>query len=629
MATVQRWHWSAIVPAVELSGLPSRRTLLRFMVRLLPRDVRRLRNSARWPVAWRAATGRLNEQERAQLEIERRRRAEERAVKRQLGELANEYKRLLVNALARVGVSHVTTEKREKNVSKVRILKPIRVSTEAIYLQVDTARLPWHTNITMLYEPSTLETLSFACRRRVRAIWDKPEEGFWYIVELKMGVRGIPREVDYSKMLDAIKPDAPPLTIPIGIGEAGRMYYRNIADMPHILIGGATNQGKSVWIKNLLCTILLRNDPKRVRMIMIDLKGGVELTQFSTVPHLLIKLIKDKADVLPALEHVMGEVRRRLALFERRHVVNIGGYNQRTRSIMPLWIVVVDELANLMLDKKLRADSETLLADIAAQSRAAGIHLIVATQRPSTDVITGLIKANFPVRVAFSTASSVDSRVIIDTSDATQISPPGRMIFAMGNQKTEVQGPYITPSMVADIVGELAAGHGEEVLERRRKHNITLDVLCRHALEYCDGWFSIEKMWEAFKVHNIQQIDIREMIRPYDGGEIDVDGDLYQIQPAFNQAGRQHPRRLMLLKAAEFDDDSTNEPASNPPTTRQLGPISETVDMTQLTEFSTADTADRQMDVGGNGSDTQTETEEDDGEIEFEIDNCQPIKVVA
>jgi hypothetical protein len=328
--------------------------------------------------------------------------------------------------------------------------------------------------------------------------------------------------------------------------------------MPHVLIGGATNQGKSVWMKQALVTLMLRNEPRWLKLIMIDLKGGVELSQFRNVPHLLRPIIKEKEGVIPAMQYVMREVRRRLAMFEERNVVNISGYNQRNRAKMDYWLLVIDELANLMLDKTLKGDAEMLLADIAAQSRAAGIHLIVATQRPDSTVMTGLIRANFPVRIAFSCSDYRSSMVILDTSDAAGLNPVGRLIYFQGSSKIEMQGPLITPSMVDDKVEGIATGKAVETLERSKKHNLTPHDLFRHALHKYGGTFPARRVWEDLKAEGIAKNEVDKIAQRFEGREVEIDGDVYILLPPEKNGALFVPRTLKLVEA-QGDDEAPGQ----------------------------------------------------------------------
>jgi len=316
---------------------------------------------------------------------------------------------------------------------------------------------------------------------------------------------------------------------------------------------------------------MLRNEPRRLKLIMIDLKGGVELAQFRNVPHLLRPVIKEKEGVIPALEYVMREVKRRLAVFEKRRVVNISGFNQRNRAKMDNWIVVIDELANLMLDKTLKGDAEMLLADIAAQSRAAGIHLIVATQRPDSTVMTGLIRANFPVRVAFSCSDYRSSMVILDTSDAAGLNPVGRLIYFQGASKIEMQGPLITPSMVDDKVEGIATGEAVETLEHSKRHNLTPQDLFRHALNKYDGKFATRRIWEDLKAEGLGRPEVEKIGKRFENREIEIDGSVYILLPPDNSGTMYAPRTLKQVHEAQDESeedpskDLSNDPASTYP----------------------------------------------------------------
>ena len=534
------------------------RWVLREFVQEMPRPWRRRLFPHYWPVEARVLINLASEDEKINLAHRRKFDRAESAKRAQLRKLVGEYRHYLIGALTRVGVSHVQKIEGAKKISRVKI-RHTRVSEQAIYFEVDTAKLPWHTNITMLYDEATLQTLSAACTRRVRYIWDRPEDGFWYIVELTQGVRGVPRSVDYADMLSKIKQDAPPLTIPIGVGEAGRLYYRNLADFPHALVAGATNTGKSVWVKQALVTLVLRNPPDRLKLVLVDLKGGVELSQFKNIPHLLMPIVKHKDNVVTALSQVLHEVDKRLEIFERTGVVNIAGYNQRRfyserpLPMMPFWVVVIDELANLMLDPDIKGRAETLLADIAARARAAGIHVIAATQTPRVSVITGLIKANFPVRIAFSTASATDSQVIIDSSHAAGIGPVGRMIFFMGPTKSELQGPFISPSMVDDKIQGIVEGKRDETLERSKRHSYTHEDFFMHSLLKFDGRVAVKPLYEHFREMGVSRTDIERAVTRFDGQVVELTGKLYRLENPNTPGQKLQARRLVEVPLPDAD----------------------------------------------------------------------------
>jgi S-DNA-T family DNA segregation ATPase FtsK/SpoIIIE len=221
-----------------------------------------------------------------------------------------------------------------------------------------------------------------------------------------------------------------PSRLVIGLGKdvGGHNKYADLTKMPHLLIGGATNAGKSIGLATLITSLLMRNTPKDVRLVLIDPKR-VELTLFDHVPHLMCPVIKDVKEAAGVLRAVWREMDRRYDLLSNEGVRNIDGWNAKAsfQDRMPYIVVVIDELADLMI--QCGAEVETVIVRLAQLARAVGIHMVIATQRPSVDVITGLIKANIPSRLAFSVASYIDSRTILDMKGAEALIGRGDMLF--------------------------------------------------------------------------------------------------------------------------------------------------------------------------------------------------------
>jgi S-DNA-T family DNA segregation ATPase FtsK/SpoIIIE len=222
-----------------------------------------------------------------------------------------------------------------------------------------------------------------------------------------------------------------PLTIALGRDVSGQAVVADLASMPHLLISGTTGSGKSVCIAALTTCLVMNNTPEDLRLVMIDPKM-VELVRFNGLPHLLGKVETDLERILGVLRWTVAEMDRRYKVLEATHSRNIDSYNRKARrrkgeEPMPHIVVMIDELADLMMTAP--EQTEPALVRLAQMARATGIHLVVATQRPSTDVVTGLIKANFPARVSFSVASSVDSRVILDSVGAESLLGRGDMLF--------------------------------------------------------------------------------------------------------------------------------------------------------------------------------------------------------
>jgi hypothetical protein len=244
-----------------------------------------------------------------------------------------------------------------------------------------------------------------------------------------------------------------PLTVALGKDIAGAPILCNLAKMPHLLIAGATGSGKSVCINTIINSLLYRCSPKEVRMILVDPKV-VELQCYNGIPHLLIPVVSDPHKASGALAWAVGEMMDRYNKFQEKGVRAIDGYNEaldEDEEPMPRIVIVIDELADLMMTCK--KEVEERICRLAQLARAAGIHLVVATQRPSVDVITGLIKANIPSRIAFKVSSNVDSRTILDRNGAEQLLGYGDMLYMPMGEFTpiRVQGCFLTDDEVNGI----------------------------------------------------------------------------------------------------------------------------------------------------------------------------------
>ena len=253
-----------------------------------------------------------------------------------------------------------------------------------------------------------------------------------------------------------------PMNVGLGKDIPGKPIYCNIAKMPHLLVAGATGSGKSVCINSILMSILCKASPKDVRMILIDPKV-VELSVYNGIPHLLMPVVTDMKIATGALKWAVAEMERRYKLFADKAVRNMEGYNNcldDDEEPLPLILIIIDELADLMAVAK--NEVETQIGRLAAMARAAGMHMIIATQRPSVDVITGVIKSNVPSRIAFAVASGVDSRTIIDSYGAEKLLGKGDMLYAPQSAPKPLrgQGAFVSDSEVEDAVNYLKEKYG-------------------------------------------------------------------------------------------------------------------------------------------------------------------------
>jgi len=242
--------------------------------------------------------------------------------------------------------------------------------------------------------------------------------------------------------------------LPLALGKDvnGTPVVSDLTSMPHLLVAGATGSGKSVGLNSMICSILYKASPADVRFLLIDPKR-LELSVYEGIPHLLAPVVTDAKEAAARLRWIVGKMDERYRTLQLKQVRNIEGYNKVVgpEEKLPYWVVVVDELADLMMVSA--GEVQTSLVRLAQIARAVGIHLIIATQRPSVDVVTGLIKANFPTRIAFQVASKVDSRTVLDGNGAEQLLGRGDMIFVPpgANKQTRVHGAWVADDEVRAV----------------------------------------------------------------------------------------------------------------------------------------------------------------------------------
>ncbi|MHC1740653.1 MAG: DNA translocase FtsK 4TM domain-containing protein [Anaerolineaceae bacterium] len=259
-----------------------------------------------------------------------------------------------------------------------------------------------------------------------------------------VGLREVIESESYRKLKSSLR-------LALGKDVAGKPICADLTTMPHLLIAGTTNSGKSVCVNSILCSLLLNNSPQEMRLLLVDPKR-VELTGYNHIPHLLAPVVVEADKVVGALQWVIREMDARYHKFAKAGVRNILEFNRRNEENLPFLVVVIDELADLMMLAP--DDTERCITRLAQLARATGIHLIIATQRPSVDVVTGLIKANMPARIAFMVASNTDSRVILDQPGAEKLLGRGDMLYQAPDSPAPVrlQGTYVSDSEIQRLV---------------------------------------------------------------------------------------------------------------------------------------------------------------------------------
>ncbi len=265
--------------------------------------------------------------------------------------------------------------------------------------------------------------------------------------------------VTFKEMIDDNKFKSKKYNIPIILGKdiSGETQIMELTKTPHLLIAGATGSGKSVCVNTLITSILYKQSPKDVKLIMIDPKI-VELKLYNDIPHLLTPVITDPKRAMMAIQYAISEMERRYNLFDKIGSRNLQSYNEKVKNKnifgfqkLPYIVIIIDEFADLMATSK--KDLDIMISRLAAKARAVGIHLVLATQRPSTDIITGTIKANFPSRIAFMTASQIDSRTIIDSGGAEKLLGQGDMLYISSENPypTRIQGAFLSEEEVESV----------------------------------------------------------------------------------------------------------------------------------------------------------------------------------
>ncbi|UQZ73482.1 cell division protein FtsK [Niallia circulans] len=350
--------------------------------------------------------------------------------------------------------------------------------------------------------------------------------------------------VSLREVLESSKNDKPDSKLMIAFGRdiTGEAVCSELNKMPHLLVAGATGSGKSVCINGIITSILMRAKPHEVKLMMIDPKM-VELNVYNGVPHLLAPVVTNPKKASQALMKVVSEMERRYDLFSHTGTRNIEGYNeyikrinaeeQEKQPLLPFIVVIVDELADLMMVAS--SDVEDAITRLAQMARAAGIHLIIATQRPSVDVITGVIKANIPSRIAFAVSSQTDSRTILDMGGAEKLLGRGDMLFFPygASKPVRVQGAFLSDEEVEEVVdfviGQQKAQYQEEMIpdEIVEVTGAVEDELYHEAVELIVEMqtASVSMLQRRFRIgytraaRLIDEMEARGVVGPYEGSK--------------------------------------------------------------------------------------------------------------
>lgn len=455
------------------------------------------------------------------------------------------YERLIIDKWTRLGFCHRYYHKGEERVDRVQFDRVVS-TMDAHFLKIDaafqTAFKNWRTNIPdgvkvaeQLLNPSTLDELSITCQRQVTAVHGP--RGAWVIVNRLSSSNGLMNYVNFDSVMDKYPArfnDRMPICVGVGINRA--VQWLNLAEFPHWLIGGYTSSGKSNMVNVGICTLISRQSPTDLRLILIDLKGGLEFSFYEGIPHLhgeIVDHISKVADTLAQLEAMMEA---RFARFKSARVKVIDDFRaKRPGEYMPRVLCVFDEVASIIDHGETTKRIAASLRQLAAKGRAVGIHIWLCTQRPDVKIIEGAIKANLAVRISGRMTTSADSVTILGTSAAKELAAiPGRMVMQTGPTPVPVQTPHITEANIhkalsiararavpppLDIPADTVVVHQEWTPER----------VIELSLKHLGGNITWKAVYQA--ADDLSQSQARELVeRVWSMKEIEFEGRMYRVQ---------------------------------------------------------------------------------------------------
>lgn len=525
--------------------------------------------------------------ELAEREAERKSRAKAKAQHGMLLDEARTFASRITRKLTDLNICYRKKKSEQtllEDVQEVQFRRPFVLTEEAIYLEVDLrpGRSPRGVGVDDLGDEKVLKNLSLACEHPVYFKYG-PGIGAWYIVERETGKRGIPAHVKYDDMIANRPASADGLSLPIGIGENKKPIYRSLGQMYSMLVAGTIGGGKSNFLSVMLCTLLRFNSPRKLKLMLVDLKGGMEFAFFQGVPHLLevpanalkpkkkgkkkialnddgeatveetappeveAEADEDAGATIPAIiekrEHVPGALRwliregeRRMQRMKEKKVKTIGQYNFASRKHpLPHIVVVVDEWADVKLDKDGGREAEESLINIASRFRAVGIHVILCTQVPNKEVVSIRIKNVLPARIVFNCPDQYASMLVLGDAAAHGLEPAGRSFFVWGGMRQECQTPYINNATVDKTVEQAIAGHFNDV--ETATHDVTDQEILEWALTQNNGELSYRTVYNQFRLRGLTQPQAKAVVASYRGEKVVIGASTYSVKEAAGSKG--------------------------------------------------------------------------------------------
>lgn len=453
--------------------------------------------------------------------------AEEERIRLQKAE-ARAYEQLILERFTQLGYCHHWNDsKGEKRVDRVQFSEA-HITMDAVFFKIAASyrnmfggwktRIPYGVKIGDLVKEETLLELAYACQRQVTAKANLTG-GAWIIVHRLDTNDGLMNQVRYNKVMERYPfkhHDKIPLCV--GVAHHRQVQWLTIAHYPHVLVAGFTGSGKSNFINSIICTLIAQHSPDEVRLLLVDLKDGVEFSSYEHIPHLhgeVVDKISTLADRLQELEAIMQERNQKM----RGKAKTIAEYNAKyTSDHMPRIICIIDEVASIMAHGELTKRINNSLRQLTAKGRAPGIHIILSTQRPSVDAIDGGIKVNLAARIVGRMPSHSDSLTVLGTGEAKELAAvPGRMILQIGPDPMPVQTPMIEEADIVEALRRAMEYPTPDPLPVPEGYSLaeewTPEKIVELSLKYLGGNISHSAVWEEIKDEGgLSRSQLREMM---------------------------------------------------------------------------------------------------------------------
>lgn len=476
------------------------------------------------------------------------------------------YEAIIVDRWTSMGYAHRYKDRRGNNKVDRAGFSERHITPESIFLKIGiteidwhggiATKIPYHVNVADLVKPETLEELSLACQRQITAAVDYIK-GSWLIVNRLDTTDGLLNQVRYADVIQKY-PTKLHQRFPIcaGVAERKVVQWLNLTDFPHGLIAGFTGSGKSNFINAIICTLITQHDPADMRLILVDLKDGVEFATYQGIPHLygpIVESVSDLADKLEDLIAIMGERYQKI----KGKALNIAQYNAKNPSDhMARIIVIVDEVVSTIDQGDLTKRIGSALKQLVAKGRASGIHIILSTQRPSVDAIQGLIKVNLNFRIVGRMPSHADSLTVLGSGAAKDLPAiPGRMVMQLGPDPVPVQTPMIDEHDVEEALKIAMEFEPAEAIPVPFNHfaqqEWTPERVVALSINHLGGNVTHKKVWEEIKedgsLSRSQTRALCERIWAMDG--IEHEGIQYKVV-----TGRGGAHRLEVIEPTTPED---------------------------------------------------------------------------